>query len=117
MACRVNESDVEHPPAKKVMTPEEEFDSSEEEEDHSFYFENRESQPYWYCHECKTCITRPCFVDANNQHFQMKKDTGEYYATSVTMFDKPFKLIINRNNENDNEIFMYVSALPWGHSN
>ncbi len=113
MAYRVNESADEQPMAKKVMW-EEEVDSSDDEEDHSFYFETPESQSYWYCSGCKTCITRECVVDSNNLHFQLNKATGVYYPTSVTMDGKILKLIIHRGK--DMEIFGYFSASSWGSS-
>jgi len=101
--------------AKKVNEPKQfrilqvswecDVDSSEDEEDHSIYFENSHNQSYWYCAGCKTCITKPCHVDSNNQHFQLNTHTGQYFPTSMTMNGKTASLIIHRTK--DTEIFGY----------
>jgi hypothetical protein len=90
----------------KTVTWEEDVDSSDDEyeEDHSIYFESR-SQPYWFCEGCKTCITKQCHVDANKQHFQLNKQTGQYFPTLTSMNGKTAHLIIHR--FKDTEIFGY----------
>ncbi len=117
MAYRVNESyadDDERTLVKKIAWEcEDEFDSSEDEDDHSIYFQHQQRH-YWYCSECKTCITQDCLVDSNNQHFQLNKDTGEYFPTSITMNGKLYKLIIHR--DKDIEVFGYFSSACWGSS-
>ena len=84
-----------------------EVDSSDDEyeDDHSIYVESlRHSQ--WFCEGCNTCITKPCHVDTNNQHFQLNKQTGQYFPTSISMNGKTAHLIIHRFKET--EIFGYL---------
>jgi hypothetical protein len=92
----------EMPPAKKVMW-EDDVDSSDDESDHSIYFENNLS--YWYCTECKTCITRKCVVGPDNQHFQFNKEIGKHFPTVVTNNGITYNLVIHRTK--DTEIFGY----------